>query len=115
MAMATVMAMAIAMAKGNCGSNGRQLRQRQRQWMMATATAMAGSNGNGKGNGNKDSNGDHMVTSTEKATMTLLSRQLTHWRVASSCDGNVQGMGNALPPPPAHKGVCIAQNCAMGV
>ncbi len=77
MAMATVMAMAIAMAKGNCGGNGRQRRQRQRQWMMATATAMAGGNGNGKGNGNKDGNGDHMVTSTEKARMTLLLRQLT--------------------------------------
>ncbi len=56
-----------------------------------------------------------MVTSTEKAMMMLLSRQLTQGRVASSCAGLVQGRGNTLPPPPGHKGVCIAQNCAMGV
>jgi hypothetical protein len=58
-----------------------------------------------------------MATATATAMMMLSSQQLTQGRVASSCTGNVQccGRGIALPPPPGHKGVCIAQRCAMGV
>ncbi len=82
---------------------------------MANATAMAGSNDNGKGNGNKDGNNNHNGDVHKEGNMMLLSRQLTQGRVASSCAGVVQGRGNTLPPPPGHKGVCIAQNCAMGV
>ncbi len=45
------------------------------------------------------------------------SQQLTQGRVASSCASNVQccGRGNASPPSFGHKGVCIAQLCAVEV
>ncbi len=58
-----------------------------------------------------------MATATATSMMMLLSQWLTWGRVASSCTGNVQhcGRGNTLPPPPGHKGVCIAQRCAMEV
>ncbi len=58
-----------------------------------------------------------MAMAMATATMTLLSQWLMHGRVASSYAVNVQccGRGDALPPPPGHKGVCIAQGCTMGV
>ncbi len=102
-----LMVTAAEMADGN--GNGDSRWQRQRRWPMAMAMATAAAMAT------ETATAIAMATATETAMMMLLSRQLTQGRVASSCAGNVQGKGDALPPPPGHKGVCIAQRYAMGV
>jgi hypothetical protein len=101
--METVMVMA------NCNRNGNGRWQWQWQWPTASAMATA--------TATETAAAITMATVTAKVMITLLSQRLTQGRVTSLCASNVQccGRGNALPSPPGHKGVCIAQCCAMGV
>ncbi len=99
---------ATAIADGNGNGNGQW--QLQRQWTpvmamaAATETAMTITIA--------------MAKATVAATMMLSSQQLTQGGlplcVPAMCSA-VAGATPCLPPPPGHKGVSIAQHCAMGV
>ncbi len=93
----------MAMANGNGNGNGR--RPWQWQWLMTMAMEMA----------IEMATAIAMAMTMATAMMTVMTTDTE--RVAFSCAGKVQhcDRGDALPPPPGHKGVCIAQRCIIWV
>jgi hypothetical protein len=114
-AMATATADGDGNGNGNGGSNGNKNSNGNGQW--PTAMEMADSDDNGDGDGNSNGNGncngnshgnsndDVVVRMTDKREGCLfMCRQYAAlWQ------------GQCLASPPGHKGVCIAQRCAMGM
>jgi hypothetical protein len=116
-AMEIVTVMETEMETAMADSNGRW--QWQWQWPMVTemAMAMADGDGNGNGNSNRDGNSncnhnDHS-NGNDDVVVTMTDTREGCLFMCQQCAGT--GRGNALPPSPGHKGVCIVQRCAMGV
>ncbi len=115
----------MADSNGNCngngdgGSNGNRDGQLQQQWQLLMAwqwqrpMAMAKTTATAT----ETATTIAMATAMTMVPMTLSSQQLTQGMVASLCAGDVQhcGRGDALSPPPGHKGVWIVQSFAMEV